>query len=122
MLYVIGTIMAPTLSERQRGCNTTRLPKESRVFTQCFVHFNSSGLKWQNCLNSYMNITNVPTVLKKGSSMFVHALKFVLSRGSCLNTRRQAEYSNHLSRDPANVDAMKQTWVVTILAFYLDPV
>ena len=49
--------------------------------------------------------------------MFFHALIFAGSRGSCLNTRLQAECSNHLLRDLANVNAMKQTWVIAILDF-----
>ena len=43
--------------------------------------------------------------------MFFHALTFE----NCLNKRLQAECSNHLPRDPANVNAMKQTRVITIL-------
>ena len=51
--------------------------------------------------------------------MFFHALTFAGFRGSCLNMRLQAECSDHLTKDPANVNAMKQTWVIAILAFYL---
>ena len=49
--------------------------------------------------------------------MFFQALIFAGSQGSCLNMRLQAECSNHLPRDPANVNAMKQTWVIAILDF-----
>ena len=36
--------------------------------------------------------------------MFFLALTFAGSRGSCFNMRLQAECSNHLLRDPANVN------------------
>ena len=50
---------------------------------------------------------------------FFHALTFVGPRGSCLNTRPQGRVFKRLPRDPANVNAMKQTYVIVILAFYL---
>ena len=49
--------------------------------------------------------------------MFFHALTFAGSRGMCLNTRPQGQVFKHLPGDPANVNAMKQTCVVVILAF-----
>ena len=51
--------------------------------------------------------------------MFFHAFTFAGSRGSCLDTRPQGRVFKRLPRDPANVNAMKQTCVIVILAFYL---
>ena len=41
--------------------------------------------------------------------MFFHALTFAGSRGSYLNTRPIGRALKHLPRDPASVNAMKQT-------------
>ena len=49
--------------------------------------------------------------------MFFHALTFAGSRGSCLNTRPLGLVFKHLPRDPASVNAMKQTCVIVILAY-----
>ena len=49
--------------------------------------------------------------------MFFHALTFVGSRGSCLNTRPIYRVFKHLPRDPANVNVMKHTCVIVILAY-----
>ena len=54
--------------------------------------------------------------------MFFHALKFAGSRGSCLNTRPTGRVVGrvlkHLPRYPAIVNAMKQTCVIVILAYF----
>ena len=52
--------------------------------------------------------------------MFFHALTFAGSRGSCLNMRPQGQVFKDLPRDPANVNAMKQTCVIVILAFKIN--
>ena len=49
--------------------------------------------------------------------MFFHALTFAGSRGSCLNTRPLGLVFKHRPRDPASVNAMKQTCVIVILAY-----
>ena len=54
--------------------------------------------------------------------MFVHALTFAGSGRSSLNTKPHCRVFKCLPRDPANVNAMKQTCVIVILAFYLIPV
>ena len=41
--------------------------------------------------------------------MFFHALTFAGSRGSCLNMRPLGRMLKLLSRDPTNVNALKQT-------------
>ena len=51
--------------------------------------------------------------------MFFHALTFAGSQGSCLNMRPQGQVFKRLLRDPVNVNAMKQTCIIIILAFYL---
>ena len=53
--------------------------------------------------------------------MFFHALTFAGSRGCCLNTGLSVQH--HL-RDPASVNAMKQTCVIVILAYlpYSSPI
>ena len=48
---------------------------------------------------------------------FFHALTFARSRGSCLNTRLKGWVFNHLQRNQASVNAMKQTCVIVILAY-----
>ena len=48
--------------------------------------------------------------------MFFHALTFAGSRECCLNTRSIGRVIKHLLRDPASVNAMKQTSVIVILA------
>ena len=50
--------------------------------------------------------------------MFFHALTFAGSPGSCLNTRPLGRVFKHRPRDPANVNAMKQTCVIVILACF----
>ena len=50
--------------------------------------------------------------------MFFHALTFARSLGSCLNTRPIDRVFKHLLRDPASVNTMKQTCVITILAYF----
>ena len=50
--------------------------------------------------------------------MFFHALTFAGSRGSCLNKRRLGSVFIHGPRDPASVNAVKQTCVIVILAYF----
>ena len=50
--------------------------------------------------------------------MFFHALKFTGSRGSCLNMKPLGEVFKYLLRDLASVNAMKQTCVIIILAYF----
>ena len=50
--------------------------------------------------------------------MFFHALTFSGSRGSCLDTRPPGRVFKLLPRDPANANALKQTCLIVILAFY----
>ena len=50
--------------------------------------------------------------------MFFHALTFARSRGSCLNTRPLGRVFKHGPRDEACVNAMKQTCVIFILAYF----
>ena len=51
--------------------------------------------------------------------MFFHALTFAGSRVSCLNTRPIGIVFKHLQKDPTSVNAMKQTYVIVILAYIL---
>ena len=50
--------------------------------------------------------------------MFFHALTFAGSRGSCLNMRPLGRVFKYRPRDPASVNAMKQTCVIVILAYF----
>ena len=50
--------------------------------------------------------------------MFFHALTFAGSLGSCLNTRPLGGLFKHGLRDLASVNAMKQTCVIVILAYF----
>ena len=50
--------------------------------------------------------------------MFFHALTFAGSGGCCLNTRLICRVFEHLPRDLVNVNEMKQTCVVVILAYF----
>ena len=50
--------------------------------------------------------------------MFFHALTFAGSLGKCLNTRPIGQVLKHLPRDPASVNAMKQTYVIVICAYF----
>ena len=47
--------------------------------------------------------------------MFFHASTFAGSQGSCLNTRLLGRVFKHRPRDPASVNAMKQTCVIAFL-------
>ena len=50
---------------------------------------------------------------------FSHALTFAGSRGRCLNTRLIGRVLKHLPRDlAASLNAMKQTCVTVILAYF----
>ena len=48
--------------------------------------------------------------------MFLHALTLAGSRGCCLNTSLLGRVFKHCLRDPASVNAMKQTCVITVVA------
>ena len=50
--------------------------------------------------------------------MFFHALTFAGSHGSRLNTRPIGRMLKHLPRDEASVNAMKQTYVIVIFAYF----
>ena len=52
--------------------------------------------------------------------MFLHELKFVGFRGCCLKARPSDRLFKHRSRDPVSVNAMKQTCVIVILAYFTD--
>ena len=47
-----------------------------------------------------------------------HALTFMGPQGRCLNTRPVSRVLKHLPRDAASVNAMKQTCVIVILAYF----
>ena len=49
--------------------------------------------------------------------MFFHALTFAVVRGSCFNPRPPSRGFKLLLRDTANVNALKKTCVIVILAF-----
>ena len=54
--------------------------------------------------------------------MLFHAFTFTsLYQACCLNTRLLGQVLKYLLREPANVNAMKQTYVILILAFNLIP-
>ena len=53
--------------------------------------------------------------------MLFHASTFAGSKGCCLNTRPIGRVIKHLPRDPASVNAMKQTCVIVILAYFIIP-
>ena len=50
--------------------------------------------------------------------MFFHALTFAESPESCMNTRPLGRVFKHHLRDLASVNAMKQTCVVVIFAYF----
>ena len=50
--------------------------------------------------------------------MFFHALTFAGSQGSCLMTRPSGLVFKHNQRDLSSVNAMKQTCVIVILAYF----
>ena len=50
--------------------------------------------------------------------MFFHAFIFAGSQGSCLDTRSLGRVFKHHPRDPASLNAMKQTCVIIILAYF----
>ena len=50
--------------------------------------------------------------------MFFHALTLAGSRESCLNMRPLGGVFKHHPRDPASVNAMKQTCAIDILAYF----
>ena len=47
--------------------------------------------------------------------MVFQALTFAGSRGICLKSRPIGQVFEHLPRDPASINAMKQTCVIVIL-------
>ena len=56
--------------------------------------------------------------IKKGSHMLFHALLFAGSRGSFLNTRPLGRVFNIIRGTRASSNAMKQTCVIVILAYF----
>ena len=59
---------------------------------------------------------NLYTTIGITHVFFMHFKTFAGSRGSCLNTRPSGRVFKHRPRDPASVNAMKQTCVIVILA------
>ena len=57
-------------------------------------------------------------IIKGSHMLFFIALAFAGSRGSCLNTRPLGRVFKHRPIDPASVNAMKQTCVIVILAYF----
>ena len=49
--------------------------------------------------------------------MFFHAFTSAGSQGSCLTTNPLSRVFKHRPKDPASVNAMKQTSVIIILAY-----
>ena len=70
----------------------------------------------QGCFQQYLNVHWE----YKDHTCFFHALIFARSQGSCLNTRPLGWVFKHCPRDPASVNAMKQTCVIVILAYLPD--
>ena len=52
--------------------------------------------------------------------MFFHALTIAGSQGSCLNPKMLGRVFKHLPRDPASVNAMKQTCVIVYSCIILS--
>ena len=50
--------------------------------------------------------------------MFLNALTLARSQGSCMNMRPLGCVFKYLQRDPESVNAMKQTCVTVILAYF----
>ena len=59
-----------------------------------------------------------PAIIIGITHVFFHVLTSAGSRGSCLNTRPMGRVFKDLPRDLASVDAMKQTCVIVILAYF----
>ena len=78
-----------------------QLPTVNNLLSKMIVF-----VKRSQCLNGFENIGI--------SHVFFHALTFAVSRGSCLNTRPLDRVFKHPLRDPASVNAMKQTCVIVI--------
>ena len=53
--------------------------------------------------------------------MVFHSLILAGSRGSCLKMKPLGRVFNLLPRDPTNVNALKQTFMIVVLAFYTIP-
>ena len=49
--------------------------------------------------------------------MIFHGIAFAGSEGNCLNTRPLGGVFKHRLRDPASVNAIKQPFVIVILAY-----
>ena len=50
--------------------------------------------------------------------MFFQALTFAGSQGNCLKTRPIGQVFKLIPRDPASINAMKQTYVIVILEYF----
>ena len=69
----------------------------------------STGWKSSNCKQGLANI---------GITHVFSSINICRSRGSCLNTRLLGRVFKHRPRDPACVNAMKQTCVIVILVYF----
>ena len=81
------------------------------------------NLQGPNQHNIYLRVCDLVKISSQivrllESHMFFHALTFAGSRGSCLNTRPLGQVFKQHQRDPASVNAMKQTCVIIILAYF----
>ena len=50
--------------------------------------------------------------------MFFHSFTLARSPGCCLNMRLLGRVFKHCPRDRASVNAMKQTFVITVLVYF----
>ena len=79
----------------------------------------SGFLIWNSLPEEVKDAQTISTFHNIGiTHVFFHALTFAGSRGSCLNTRPSGRVFKHRPRDPASVNAMKQTCVIVILAYF----
>ena len=108
------------------GNQITSMKRILKLFSTAFNYFNllcsfitSGHLTYGVRLLLALSVTN--NVRIWGSYMFFHALTFAGSQGSCLNMRPLGRMFKLLPKDPANVNALKQTCLIVILAFYMIP-
>ena len=96
--------------------------KAKQIFTDSkapYIFYVAEKLNYDMHIDVYPLVCAMNVLKTIGITHVFHALTFSGSLGSCLNTRPSGLVFKHRLRDPASVNAMKQTFVFVILIFYL---
>ena len=114
---IISTvILLPSAESFMKGCCQLQAKVCARLLVNCLFKLaqEKSVVRWTDRLA----MTIAVDLGRKATKTNKKQLTFAGSRGSCLNARPLGRVFKHRPRDPASVNAMKQTCVIVILAYF----